>query len=181
MRKKTVNVSAIKVAIHAFGSLVECRSKEEYEMLIGNVITLFGSEYLDDNVCEGIVQSFTMGLFSDEHKRAIAELNLTIKSGIIMEEIMPDEDTRLHRDKSRFHVYFEERYQEIHSKLNEEYTVDNSVQNSFYDASIMKMFRRWNVYTPLWSKIAFSRRHAPSETITTGTVEQYFGVKKHSH
>jgi hypothetical protein len=45
----------------------------------------------------------------------------------------------------------------------------------------MQTFRRWNVNTPLWSKIAFSGRHAPSETITTGTVEQYIGVTKHSH
>jgi hypothetical protein len=180
MRKKTINVHAVKVTMHAFGSLVECRSKEDYEMLIGNVITLFGSEYLDDNICEGIVQSFTMGLFSDEHEKKIAELNLTIKTEIAMEEIMPDEDTRLHRDKSKFHVYFEERYQEIHTKLDTKYTVDNSAPNPFYDDCIMQTFRRWNVYTPLWSKIAFSGRHAPSETITTGTVEQYFGVTKHS-
>jgi hypothetical protein len=67
MRKKTINVPAVKVAMHAFVSLVECRSKDDYQMLIGNGITLFGSEYLDGDICEGIVQSFTMGIFSDEH------------------------------------------------------------------------------------------------------------------
>jgi hypothetical protein len=178
MRKKTVNVPAIKVALHAFGSFIECRNLEQYQHLTERVITLFGAEKLDEKTRIGIVQELTVGDCQAEHKVAMEVLNLTIKSDIVMSDIVPEEDSKLKRDQSKFNVYFEKRVDEVLSALT---NIPNDESNPFFDPKILETFHRWNTYLPLWSKITFCGRSAPKETITTGYVEQYFGVTKHAH
>jgi hypothetical protein len=59
--------------------------------------------------------------------------------------------------------------------------IPNGDSNPEFEPPILETFLRWNIYLPVWSKVTFCGRSAPKETITTGYVEQYFGVNKHAH
>jgi hypothetical protein len=49
MRTKTLNLAAVDIAVHGFARLIECKSREEYENLVTDIITLFGKKTMDED------------------------------------------------------------------------------------------------------------------------------------
>jgi hypothetical protein len=104
-----------------------------------------------------------------------------------LEFIISEDDPRLQRDKSKFLHYFVQRQDEISRQINFPAEGDGGIpidpdandvptKNEYKNAKILETFSRWNVYSPLWSKIAFAGHDfIPKETVTTGHAEAYFG------
>jgi hypothetical protein len=62
--------------------------------------------------------------------------------------------------------------------LNGDSDTTYNEMNPLFDPPILETFQKWNIYLSLWWKVTFCGRSAPKETITTGYVEQHFGVTK---
>jgi len=179
MNKKTLNKPAVTSAMHAFGHLIESKTKQQYTTVMDSVISLFGSKRIDENVQQEIVHFLNSNEINYDEIQHLADYQHTIKSDIIMEDIIPEEDARIQKERIKFHKFFQARKNEILSKKSK-YEGKKITRNTYYEPSILSTFERWNVYVPLWSKLAFEGSVTPSKTITTGYVENYFGQIKNS-
>jgi hypothetical protein len=179
MRRKTLNLVAVDIAMHGFARLIECTSREEYENLVTDIITLFGKKTLDEDARQLITKRLKakpMTFVEDEYLEAFRN---TVKSDVEMEQIFPADDPKLQKEKSKFFQHFKQRQEDIIDTTSSKNSTQTVPTNMYHDSTILATFARWNVYIPLWSKICFAgHKEIPESTITTGNVEQYFGEIK---
>jgi len=177
MDRKTQNKPAVQAGMHAFAKLIETTTKDDYQRIISDSISLFGLQNLDPKVKEKIVANMVSSGPAYDNDEFLQEFRNTIKSDIEMRDINPNVDARLKRQRSKYYVYFEELKKEILSEA----TNPSQVANEYCDKTVLETLSRWNVYYPIWSKMAFlSKPPIPVRTITTGVAERYFGELKHS-